>query len=206
MKICVVIPWRSQKRRIPAQKIVLRFYRKVLQGYSFSIILSDSKGDFNVAKARNMGVARAIQESADVIIIGDADTIPEKNALLEGITKARTESECVLHFSEYRSLTNFSTLIYLYINKKFGAAIFKKIEGASGGIYVCTPEVWLKCGGQDERFKGWGGEDTAFAHKYKSVFGKDLARMNGKVIALQHGINRRQMSDANAKLHSDEYS
>jgi predicted glycosyltransferase involved in capsule biosynthesis len=206
MKICVVIPWRSQKRRIPAQKIVLRFYRKVLQGYSFSIILSYSKGDFNVAKARNMGVARAIQESADVIIIGDADTIPEKNALLEGITKARTESECVLPFSEYRSLTNFSTLIYLYINKKFGAAIFKKIEGASGGIYICTPEVWLKCGGQDERFKGWGGEDTAFAHKYKSVFGKDLARINGKVIALQHGINRRQMSDANAKLHSDEYS
>jgi predicted glycosyltransferase involved in capsule biosynthesis len=206
MKICVVIPWRSQKRRIPAQKIVLRFYRKVLQGYSFSIILSDSKGDFNVAKARNMGVARAIQESADVIIIGDADTIPEKNALLEGITKARTESECVLPFSEYRSLTNFSTLIYLYINKKFGAAIFKKIEGASGGIYICSPEVWLKCGGQDERFTGWGGEDTAFAHKYKIVFGKDLARVNGKAIALQHGINRRHMSDANAKLHLEEYS
>lgn len=66
------------KTKNPGKKIVLRFYRKVLQGYSFSIILSDSEGDFNVARARNMGVARAIQESADVIIIGDADTIPEK--------------------------------------------------------------------------------------------------------------------------------
>jgi hypothetical protein len=141
-----------------------------------------------------------------VIIIGDADTIPEKNAILEGITKAHADSECVLPFSEYRSLTNLSTLIYLYFNKKFGAAIFKEIVGASGGIYICAPEVWLKCGGQDERFKGWGGEDTAFAHKYKSVFGKDLARIDGKAIALQHGINRRQMSDANAKLHLEEYS
>ena len=32
-----------------------------------------------------------------------------------------------------------------------------------GGAYVCQPRAWDSLGGQDERFTGWGNEDTAFS-------------------------------------------
>ena len=200
VKICVVIPWRSQKLRIPAQRATVRFYREALDSLDYSIIFADSKGEFNRAEARNIGVSNAIRESADIVIVGDADTIPEKVALLMAINVAITKSECVLPYTQYRSLTNLSTLIYLYLNKKFGASIFKEVFGANGSIYVFRPEVWEKCGGQDQNFKSWGGEDTAFVIAYKRVFNKDFIRIKGIVIALQHGINRRQISEANIKL------
>ena len=124
MKICVVIPWRSQKLRIAPQRATVQFYREALDSLDYFIILADSIGEFNRSEARNIGVSKAIQESADIVIVGDADTIPEKVALLKSINEAMTKSECVLPYTHYRSLTNLSTLIYLYFNRIFGASIY----------------------------------------------------------------------------------
>ena len=190
MKVCVVIPWRSQKSRIPAMKVTVAFYQEALQGLDFSIMRSDSVGSFNHAQARNSGVLNAMQQGADVVIIGDADTIPEKNALLESINLAYSGVECVLPFTEYKSLSKAGTLIYLYFNKTLGRRLCKVVEGAVGSIYVIKPTLWLASGGQDARFRGWGGEDVAFNHAYKVLFKKDFARINGGVIALQHRAKR----------------
>ena len=190
MKVCVVIPWRSQRSRIPAMKATVAFYQEALQGLDFSIMLSDSVGSFNHAQARNSGVINAMQQGADVLIIGDADTIPETNALLASIHLAYNEAECVLPFTEYKSLTKAGTLMYLYFNKTLGKRFCKVIKGAVGSIYVIKPTLWLASGGQDSRFRGWGGEDIAFNHAYKILFKKDFARINASAISLQHRAKR----------------
>lgn len=171
-----------------------RAYAEVREWYAEHFpdwpVITDSGGEhgaFNLARARNMGVWRAAEGDlkADVVVINDADTIPEVGPLVEAVHLAASSGYMVLPYTEYRSLMAEGTW-QSRRGHPLEACHYFHVEVATSGVYVCRPEAWWSTHGQDERFRGWGMEDFAWLVAYRAVHGKDPVRVSGKVYAFDH--------------------
>lgn len=197
--VTIVIPWRPQPSRLAAFDAVVAWYRDALGDVPVLIVDSDDEV-FNLARCRNLGVGR-LADPREVVVIGDADTIPERAALLEAIDAARTSGRVHLPYTEYRWLGASGTAEF-----GAGAALedcsHEVVRGACSGVYVTTPETWASHGGQDERFRGWGFEDAAWHVAHETLLGEPPRRHVGRVYALHHVAEVREGPhyEANAAL------
>jgi hypothetical protein len=200
MKIGLIIPWRETPTRIRALQEVLAWYQTNLP--DIEIFYSDRPGEFwNAAASRNDGVKRAQEAHCDVIILNDADTLPEIEPLLEAIEDC--QSDGMIH-SPYRLCKYFdmrmSELFYAGMNRDIlKHTLFTE---ANGGVWVCTPETWWSVGGMDEKFKQWGAEDSAFELAHTIIKGSKFIRHDGTIHCLGHeaqihdpGFNHNQMKN-----------
>src|ERR1700733_15392965 len=80
MDATVCIPWRSQPDRVAAHHRVCTFW----QHHGLPVVMADSdwRQPFQLSEARNSAVRRA---STEVIIVADADTIPDIAGVLEAV-------------------------------------------------------------------------------------------------------------------------
>ena len=197
--LTVVIPWREQPTRIAALDTVRHWYAREIQDVRF--VLVDSHDDvFNLSQARNIGVATATDPD-DVIVINDADTIPQREPLFRAIADAATSDLVHLPYTEYRWLGASGTAQYT-AGEKLDDCDFELVRGACSGVYVTTPRTWASHGAQDERFRGWGFEDAAWYLAHSTLLGDAPRRTEGRVYALHHAAQPRQGSqyEANAAL------
>ena len=98
----VVIPWRPQESRLAALDAVTAWYRENLPNADLRLV--DCHDDvFNLAQARNLGVA-SVDDPDAVVVIGDADTLPQRDALLAAIAGAADSGRVHLPYTEYRWL------------------------------------------------------------------------------------------------------
>jgi hypothetical protein len=195
MKVAVVIPWRPVAGR-------WRVYAEVREWYAtnfpdFMVVDTHSpEGPFNLAAARNRGVCDVTDprryygqlewSRADVVIINDADTIPEKYAIDAAVATAHAEQVTVLPYSEYRSLMEHGTEMF-----RRGVPLEQcshlVVGFACSGIFVTTPAAWAETHGQDETFRGWGMEDVAWLIAHRCLVGGEPRRINGaRVFAMHH--------------------
>lgn len=182
MKLAIVIPWREQASRRYAKHLVLSWYEENFPGAA--LYLPDTDHDpFNLAACRNAGVRRA--SGHDVVVVNDADTIPEKAALQSAIEAAYWTRVVHLPYTEYRSLRLDGTSEYLRGTELIDCDHIV-VPGACSGVFVTTPETWWTHGGQDEKFRGWGFEDAAWYMAHKTLLGSEPARHSGRVYALHH--------------------
>ena len=195
----VVIPWRPQPSRLAALDAVTAWYRENLPGADIRLV--DCVDDvFNLSQARNLGVA-SVDDPDEVVVIGDADTLPEREPLLAAIEGAAVSGRVHLPYDEYRWLGASGTA-------QFTAGIpldecdFELVRGACSGVYVTTGRTWASHGGQDERFRGWGFEDAAWYLAHETILGEPPRRSPGRVFALHHVAQPREgeQYDANAAL------
>lgn len=184
IKVAVVIPWREKKDRRYAFEIVRSWYLDNLP-YANIILSDDGKKDFCLAGCRNFGVKVAEDSGADVVIINDADTIPEKYSLLESIDAANKDSYVHLPYNEYRSLRKKGTNQFLK-GKNLAECDAFIVDGACSGIYVSSPKTWWSHYGQDERFRGWGFEDAAWYTAHTVLLDKEPVRHDGRVYSMHH--------------------
>lgn len=195
--VTVVLPWRPQPSRVEAFEVVDAWYRANLPEARIVTVDTDDVA-FTLARCRNIGVAGA---DDDVVVIGDADTLPEIGPLLEAIDAARTSGLVHLPYTEYRWLGRGGTAAF-----RAGTALddceFELVRGACSGVYVTTPATWQSHGGQDERFRGWGFEDAAWYLAHETLLGSPPIRHEGRVFALHHTAEVRKGPnyDANAAL------
>ncbi|MDW4677732.1 hypothetical protein NQ234_25890, partial [Escherichia coli] len=82
--ITVLVPWRSQPSRVPAFEAVVEWYRRELPDAVIRPVDTDDLV-FNLARCRNEGI-RLIVDPHEVVIVNDADTLPEAHALRSAIT------------------------------------------------------------------------------------------------------------------------
>ncbi len=170
--VLVGLPWRPQPSRLAAKATVEGFYRE-----EFGIIPLAAEDDrftaprpFNLAAARNTIVDQAFTSEgqvAAVVILNDADTIPEAEPVREAVRDAIVDDLVHLPYHLYRLEDGHY------------------IRGAQSGVLVMTPKAWLTTNGQDEHFEGWGFEDSAFALAQTTLNGP-LVRHKGTVLALGH--------------------
>ena len=195
----VVIPWRPQPSRLAALDAVTDWYAENLPGADIRLVDCHDEV-FNLSQARNLGIA-AVADHDEVVVVGDADTIPERGALRAAIDGAAVSGRVHLPYDEYRWLGASGTAQF-----KAGTPLqdcdFELVRGACSGVYVTTPRTWGSHGGQDERFRGWGFEDAAWYLAHSTLLGEPPRREPGRVYALHHVAQPRegQQYDANAAL------
>lgn len=200
--VTVVLPWRPQPSRLDAFEAVSSWYRTALPEAEIVTVDSDDE-IFNLSRCRNLGVAgaQAAQGDDEIVVIGDADTIPEIGPLREAVEAARTSGSVHLPYTDYHWLGRSGTAAFRS-GTPLDECDFELVRGACSGVYVTTPATWWSHGGQDERFRGWGFEDAAWYLAHETLLGEPPRRHAGAVYALHHETQLREgpQYDANAAL------
>ncbi|NRD27790.1 hypothetical protein [Frigoribacterium sp. VKM Ac-2836] len=196
--VTVVLPWRPQPSRIAAFEVVRDWYAEALPEAEIRTIDSPDPV-FNLAQCRNLGVAALADD--EVAVIGDADTLPQREPLLAAIEAARTSGRVHLPYTEYRWLGSAGTA-QAAAGTPLERCEFELVRGACSGVYVTRASSWQAHGGQDERFRGWGFEDAAWYLAHTTLLGEPPRRHEGMVFALHHQAEVREgpQYDANAAL------
>jgi hypothetical protein len=196
--VIVCIPWRPQPSRLDAFARVTDWYSQILPGVRIVAVDTDHT-PFNLAACRNVAV-REHGADGSVVVLSDADTMPEREPLLAAVAGAATSGRVHLPYTEYHWLgaqgsAQFASGVDL------ADCEYELVRGACSGVYVTTAETWSAHGGQDERFRGWGYEDAAWNVAHTTMLGEPL-RHEGSVYALHHVAETRAGAhfDANAAL------
>lgn len=194
----VVIPWRPAPTRVAAFETLTRWYAEHLPEASVRTVDTDDDV-FVLAACRNRAVASV--GPGEVVVLNDADTIPEVEPLRAAVFAARTSGRVHLPYTAYHWLGAEGTA-QLTAGRAPAECSFELVNGACSGVYVTTPETWAAHGGQDERFRGWGFEDAAWYLAHGTLLGQVPVRHEGRVYALHHQAEVRagERYDANAAL------
>lgn len=197
MKLGIIIPWREKPSRLEPFNYVVNWYKERFPDAEF--IFVDAPGEFwQPSASRNMGVRRAQEAHCDLLIVGDADSIPEINALNEALEQAPIDGMIHNPYRVYKHLTFDSTQNY-YRGMRVEDCQGSLHHDAVGGIWVCTPEAWWELGGMDEKFLQWGPEDRAFDVVHQMVKGVTFIKHDGWLISLAH--DRQELEPAFHKTH-----
>lgn len=179
----IVIPWRPAPSRIDAFERVVAWYRETLPQIPLQTV---DTGDtpFVLAACRNAAMRNAAAD--EVVVVGDADTIPEREPLIAAIRAAADSPFVHLPYDEYRWLGRTGSADHAAGVPLADCTVEQYVDGACSGVYVATPRAWAGHGGQDEGFRGWGFEDAAWFLAHSTILGAPPVRHPGRVYALHH--------------------
>lgn len=176
--IVVAIPWRPTPDRLRAFEYVTAWYRQHLP--EAPLVCADAGGErFSRAGSRNSCVAAAERLGADVVVLGDADTVPDERALRDAIAAA---GDGRLHFGLDRMA---------YLDEAQSEAVYRgeaidvRGEPHDSSVLVIRPDAYWAAGGQDERFRDYGGEDNAFTAAATTLLGAPVWHQ-GTALSLWH--------------------
>jgi hypothetical protein len=195
----VVIPWRPAPSRVDAFERLLAWYERELPEFRIETIDSDDDV-FVLARTRNLAVA-GLAHPDEVIVINDADTLPEPEALREAVAAAPGSGRVHLPYDSYHWLGAEGSSEFASGTAPADCS-YVLVNGACSGVYVTTRRTWEAHGGQDERFRGWGFEDAAWYLAHETLRGAPPQRHHGRVYALHHVGEQRAGAqyDRNAAL------
>lgn len=194
-EVVVAIPWRgTSPERQRNFEFVKRWFERHLP--EVPILFPDSGHQpFNRGASRNAGVTLAEASGARVVVLCDADTVPEIEPLKEAIYAASKDDKLHLPYTEFRGLTELGTRRALAGKSMADQSCEDEHSYATGGILVIQPKAYWKAGGHPE-LVGWGFEDTIFRICADALLGPTV-RHTGTIHHLWHP------KDWN--LGSDEY-
>jgi hypothetical protein len=120
-----------------------------------------------------------------VVVVCDADTIPEPEPLHGAIAAAQRDGKLHLPYTRYRALSPAGTTAAFNGSRLIDCPAEFEGNASQGGILVVEAEAWQNIGGMDERFTGWGFEDTAFYAAAHTLLGT-VVRHEGAIHHLWH--------------------
>ncbi len=197
--LSIVIPFRAvEPRREQIFNWILdRFQTMEFNDLGFEVIVSDSDShkDFNRSQARNKGAAQA---KGDLILFADADTYMIADQIYRNIRAMRNdETMWVVCQQTYYIATN-ETTDYILSREPNTREDFREMPmldtlrnsiSVAGG-YMVNKEQFESVGGYDERFNGWGYEDTAFLMSMETLWDYSVRPKDSYVIHLEHPAMR----------------
>lgn len=158
-------------------------------GWTVVVEAGESHDTFTRASAINAGVRRC---EASVIIQADPDNLVGPGPLRAAVTLASSQyMGVVFPHDRYLRLTAAATEAVLSGQRAATDMGPDDCElwgsNASGGVAVFSRRTWELCGGFDERFGLWGGDDAAFTYAAEA-FCNPARRVVGDVTHLWHPI------------------
>lgn len=168
MRVVLGVHFRGENDR----KIIFDLLRPHLEAtfhYSEVIIVDSGHIPYNRAAGRNLIVEKALSVGADVVVIADADGVPQPEILSRAIHEANRDGKLHIPFD----VVEIRTLPLLMKKPRllgFGTPHLR-YGPSCGGIYVINPKSWVAAGGQDERIVGWGFEDECFIVSVRTFLG-----------------------------------
>lgn len=184
MRVAAVIPWRGGQPDRERHHQTVRGHLQGLLPDAWHIDADSGHQPFSRAGSRNHGVRLAQDVGAEVVVVCDADTLPEREPLLAAIDAAH-DGRLHLPYTRYRSLTRRGLAQYRAGTALIGCEVDHDHEWATGGVLVIQTEAWWRAGGMDEDLVGWGWEDTAFRCCADALLGPTV-RHEGVIHHLWH--------------------
>jgi hypothetical protein len=152
-------------------------------------------GPWNRAAAVNDAARQA--GAWDVGLVIDADVMLSRSQVVAAVERAASTGKVTWAHRGWAELTRAATEGLLsdpppdWPELDFAPSAIKKQTAISWSCCMAVPrKVWDALGGMDERFRGWGGEDTAFAAAVQGLHGWE--RIEGIVWNLWHDPSGRQ--------------
>jgi hypothetical protein len=146
-------------------------------------------GPFNRSAALNNAAAQAGEW--DVAVIIDADIIANPDAVRTAVHVAAATGRMVVSHNERVMLNKVGTDKVLggYRGPWRVRPMVERVYTDSVSCCVAVPRpLWDDIGGFDERFVGWGHEDSAFEVAAETFTGKPLVRLASELYHLWHPL------------------
>ncbi len=190
MKVVVLVPrradngWRDELWRFTKQRWERDFPDwPIVEGHH-------NEGLFNRSAAINE--ASRLAGDWDVALIIDSDTISDRDAVRTGADVALSTG-CMVTCHDLRiMLTDRGTKRILkgYNRSWRGHGFVERIwyESCSSAVAV-SRQLFDRVGGFDERFVGWGREDSAFRMACETFSGKPMLRVASAAFHLWHEVS-----------------
>ena len=170
-------PWRDKLWSFVRSRLEAEVDWPILEG------LDVSDAPMNRAAARNQAAEKAGDWDAAVFL--DADTVPDFDNLREAVELACQRQALVCAQTEFRSLTKDATREVLAGSvEPHDAAVRWVYRNPKSSCIAVGRELWEALGGYDERFQGWGFEDSSFFHACQAIGG--IERLEGECSHLWH--------------------
>lgn len=180
MRVVVCVPWRpGDPERRKAWRFVRREWERLLD---WPIFTGDVPGEFSRSAARNAAVRNA-GDDWDCAVILDADSFPiDGGRMWEAAREAYRLGRLVIPHHRYHYLSESESRAWM-TGLRLPLVNDERVRQPGGVIIVPRP-LWELTRGYDERFIGWGGEDTAFIEACRTLGGRK--RMPGHIVHLWH--------------------
>ncbi len=151
----------------------------------------ENDGPFNKSWGLNLAAKMA---TCDRLIFADADILLSAHALDEMVMCMDKGADAInpynrlVDLSEDESKQLLSHALEVQIDR-LETQLNRKAKGQHppfcGGAYAITRKLYEQCGGMDERFEGWGGEDDAMS-KRLAYHAKNMHSLNQTAYHLWH--------------------
>lgn len=215
-KVYIVIPWRETESRKKAFDMILNTYKTIVE--DANIITADSGSElFNLSASRNLGLKKAFEAGADVVVLSDADVFVSTDALIESIYNSLDYGVITNPYTLYTELTEEATEMFFnndmsFVNTKSWISPVPTVTNGKlsrlypvSGINVIPKKVWDAIGGFDENFIGWGPEDQAYFISYIKHYNDIYHFKPGLGISIFHKKEWKESSSDNNKYFEEKY-
>jgi glycosyltransferase involved in cell wall biosynthesis len=178
----VCVPWRPTPERIGAHDRCMKYWT----GHGYPVIEADSDTDlpFLCGQARNNA---ARQADTDLVIIADADTVPERIEQIHAALAIVSDggADLVYPYTEFLHIPGEAATDDDYTT----ARVQQRYHDSPGGIFVMRRETLWGFGGFDELFTpgAMSFDDTSFRHVVETL--GTVQRIPGTVYSFNHATN-----------------
>ncbi|HEY9370052.1 galactosyltransferase-related protein [Streptomyces sp.] len=197
LDVAVVIPWRGGDPDRERHHEVVRARLRDVFPDAWHIDADSGHHPFNRAGSRNRGVRMAQDVGAGVVVVNDADTIPEPGPLRAAVQQAAADGCLHTPYTRFVGLTEAGTRDYLAGLPLQRCGVDLEYGFSVGGVFVIRPDAWWRAGGMNKRFTAWGSEDMAFRRAADTLLGPTV-RHDGTIVHLWHPPASRSGAAVNA--------
>lgn len=199
--VSVLIPWRAgDPQREGVWNYIRNQWFELSSVLGFEIVVGqpdDMEGPFNCASALNNAWRRATRPN--VVMFG-ADCLPDVTAISEAMWRIDRGELWVPLFKDTQYYGQYST--HRIINgddSLYHLPDPNLYVPFQTGVLALTHQAYYQAGGHDDRFVGWGAEDSAFRISLYRLFG-DSEPVDRSLYCLWHETGHRSMNQNNWDL------
>lgn len=188
--VSILVPWRTDHGQ---RERVWDRIRPLWQDSPFELCVGipDEDGPFNCSQALNRAASVA---TGDVFVTMGADHWPDIDAVVKAVSLTSYATWTPVYGAvDYLSQADTDAVIDGADPRSFRP---EKSDPCCQGITAISRQSWQDIGGMDERYRGWGYEDTALLRELGRRYGYVTAPYT-RVIGLWHDESHRDLSAAN---------